>query len=387
MKKVLAVTGIRSEYYILRPVLQELRDAGFEVGVVCSGAHLSTWHGFTLKSVIEDGFPIWDKVDSLLMTDRSTQRVKGVGLLLLGLSQTVERMSPDFLLVVGDREESIATALVGNYMKVIVAHIAGGDTSVLTDDDPIRFAVSKLAHLHFATSQPSAENLLKVGEEPFRVFNVGNPALDGIRKVPDMPWEEVRKALKWDIEPQGYIVFIKHPFSLSYEQAGEEMRMALEGVKEFARKTGFKVLGIFPNTDPGASYMIEVIKEFDDGRLIHFYPNLSQNIFVNVLRNARALVGNSSMGILESPFYKLPVVNIGERQTGRFHAGNVEFVGHQAEAIAKALQRACFDESYRERVRNLPNPFGDGYAGKRIVGILSEIDPKDRKWLAKEKLA
>jgi len=125
-RKVLAITGIRSEYDILYPVIKCLRDAGFEVKLVVSGAHLSPWHGETVRKIEEDGFEIADKIDTLFMTNRTTQRVKGVGILTYALSQTVEREKPDFLLVVGDREESIATALVGNYMNILTAHIGGG---------------------------------------------------------------------------------------------------------------------------------------------------------------------------------------------------------------------------------------------------------------------
>ena len=150
MKTILAISGTRSEYDILFPIIKKLSsDDRFRVKLVVTGAHLTDWHGNGLEEIRRDGFEIADQIDSLYMTNRPTQRVKGVGSLVTALSQTVERESPDVLIVVGDREESLATAVVGNYMNVVVAHVGGGDTVFGNEDDPVKFAVSKLAHLHF----------------------------------------------------------------------------------------------------------------------------------------------------------------------------------------------------------------------------------------------
>ncbi len=388
MKKILAVTGIRSEYYILRPVLFALKDSKrFDVGVVFSGAHLSDWHNNSGQEIEKDGFKIVDRIDSLFMTNRKTQRVKGISCLLYGLAQTVERERPDFLLVVGDREEAIATALVGNYMDVLVAHIGGGETVFGNADDPIRFAVSKLAHIHFTTAKQYADNLRKIGEEEFRIFWVGNPALDGIRTIANLPWNKIKHTLGWnEIEPFRYIVFIKHPLSSEKDGAYRQMKFSLRTLKKFAQKYCIKVVGIYPNTDPGSYDMIKAIEEEEDSSLMRFYRCLPQEVFVTLLRNTLVLVGNSSMGILEAPFYKLPVVNIGRRQQGRLTSGNVEFVDYNERQILSALEKACFDVGYREYVKNLDNPFGDGRAGERIVQILSEIDSNDKNWLVKKKL-
>ncbi len=389
MRKVLAVTGIRSEYYILRPVLLSIsEDPDFRLEVVVSGSHLSQWHGETMKDIERDGFDIVDRIDSLFMTNRDTQRVKGLGVLLYGLSQVVERTRPDFLLVVGDREEAIATALVGNYMKVLTAHIGGGDTAFSNADDPVRFATSKLAHIHFTTAKQYADNLMKVGEESFRIFFVGNPALDGIRKMKELSWDEVKDRLSWqEIDSGNYIVFLKHPVSSSVEDSYFQVRLSLEVVLEFAKERNMKVIGIYPNTDPGSFDILKAINEVCRGRedLVRFYRNLEQDVFVNVMRGARALVGNSSMGILEAPFYKLGVVNIGDRQKGRLNAGNVVFVGYDKEEIYSALEKVCFDDEFRRFILDeMENPYGDGYASERILEVLKGIDPKDKRWLVKE---
>jgi len=386
-KKILAITGIRSEYDILYPVIKCLKEESeFECRVVVAGAHLSPWHGETVKKIEEDGFEIVEKIDTLFMTNRNTQRVKGVGILTYALSQTVEREKPTFLLVVGDREESIATALVGNYMDVLVAHIGGGDPVYGNADDPIRFAVSKLAHIHLVTAKEYAENLRKIGEEEFRIFWVGNPIYTAIGWVKEKSLAEISSFLKFEIEEGKIGVLLKHPLSSEKEEAYFQMKITLKAVKRFAEKHKFKFIGIYPNTDPGAYDILRAIEEEVDNKLIKFFKALPREIFVNLMRKAMVLVGNSSMGILEAPFYRVPVVNVGRRQIGRLNTGNVEFVDYKEEKIIKAIEKAVFDNTYREYIKNLDNSYGDAKNTYRTVDVLKNIDISDKKWYVKKKL-
>jgi len=385
-KKILAITGIRSEYDILYPVLKEFQgNDKFELEIVVTGAHLSDWHGFTLNKIEEDGFDVVEKIDYLLMTNRKTQRSKGVGLLIEGLTQAVDRIKPDIMIFVGDREESISTCIVGNYMDVLVAHIGGGDPVYGNADDPIRIACSKLAHVHFTTAATYAENLRKIGEEEFRICFSGNPALNNILETPVIDKRNLGDFLNLDIDNNKYLVVLKHPLSSEVEESYNQMKITMESLKDFALLNNIKIIGIYPNTDPGSYEIINVIDESCNEN-IKFFKTLPRNIFVNIMRNALCLVGNSSMGILEAPFYKLPVVNIGNRQMGRLNAGNVEFVQYDKSEIIEAVSKACFDEDYRIMVSNLVNPYGDGFAHKKIVSFLEKIDLNDRKWYVKRKL-
>jgi len=386
--RVLAVTGIRSEYDILYPVLDFLRkDKSFEIKIVVAGAHLSDWHQNSIKAIEDDGFIIADKIDYLLMTDRVTQRSKGAGILIQGLTQVVERENPNFLLVVGDREESIATAVVGNYMGVLVTHLAGGDTVYGNTDDLIRFAVSKLANIHFVFSQKSAENLKRIGEEAFRIFIIGNPALDIIRFAPIISLSEISRQLDFDITDGKYLVLLQHPLSSERENAGHQMEITLQTLDTFCTAVGYKTIGIYPNVDPGAYEIVNVITRYAESSQIRFFKNLPRTLFVNVMRQTRALVGNSSMGILEAPFYKFPVVNVGNRQRGRENAGNIEFVPHKGTAIKAAIHKACINEEYRRAVLMLKNPFGDGRSSKKIRDVLKLINLSNKKWIIKKDLA
>lgn len=382
--KILVLTGIKSEYDILYPVLIELKGKNYDLLIVASGAHLSDQHNNTFARILEDGFKITDKIDTLLSTDRSVQRSKGTGLLIQGLTQTVERTDPDFLLVVGDREESIAAAVVGNYMEKLVVHIGGGDPVYGNADDSIRFAVSKLAHIHCCTTQEYADNLKRIGEEDFRIFLTGNPAYANIDFVPIIEKSELMYQL--GITSDNYIVLIKHPLSSEVVDAREQMETALKSLEQFCKKNRLQVVSIPPNSDPGSYEMKMVIEKYSEADWLIKAETLPRLQFVNLMRHAQALVGNSSMGILEAPHYKLPVVNIGNRQQGRLNAGNVVFVPYETDAIIRALEKAALDKEYQQKIKKLENPYGDSSAPNKVITAIESVDLNDRKWYVKQKL-
>tara|TARA_B100000953_G_scaffold268894_1_gene238353 strand:+ start:6627 stop:7796 length:1170 start_codon:yes stop_codon:yes gene_type:complete len=385
-KKILAVTGIRSEYDILYPVLKELRANNFDVKIVVSSAHLSDHFGNTIDRVVEDGFEVVDRVDTLFITSRLTQRAKGTGLLIYGLTQTVEREEPDFLLVVGDREESIATAIVGNYMNKLVVHIGGGDTVFGNADDPVRFAVSKLAHIHCCSAQEYANNLINISEEPFRVFFTGNPAYVNISETEKINLTVISELIDVDLNNGRYLVVIKHPLSSEVDYAYNQMKNTLEAVEEFCDQHKYQAVIIPPNSDPGSEEMRSAITEFNNSQYIHSLETLPRTSFINLVRHCKALVGNSSMGILEAPFYQLPVINIGNRQKGRLNAGNVQFVSYDKDEIIRHLEQACLNEDYRNEVQKISNPFGDEHSAKNVRKVFESVNLDDPKWYTKEKL-
>ena len=384
--KILAVTGIRSEYDYIFSVLDELRKSNHKIKVAVSGAHLSHMHNETWKNIIKDRFVIADKIDSLISTNRLTQRSKGVSAIINGLTQTVERENPDILLVDGDREESIATAIVGNYMQKIVVHIGGGDPVSGNADDPLRFAVSKLSHVHCCTSLEYKKNLIKIGEEKFRIFNTGNPAYVNIDSVKKIKKGKLLKDLKVINHSKHYLILIKHPLSSEYENSYNQMKKSLEAIKTFCFKNDFNAICIAPNSDPGSYEMIQAIKEFNHHDWFYYLQTLPRKYFVNLIRNAEVLVGNSSMGILEAPYYKIPVVNIGKRQLGRLNAGNVIFTTYNKNEIVNALEKSCFNKKFREKIKKIKNPYGDSSSAKKIRTTIESINLKDKKWYTKRSL-
>lgn len=375
-RKILAVTGIRSEYDIMSSVFRAIDShPELELSIAITGAHLSEAYGHTVNEIRADGFTIADEIESLLNGDRNASRVKGLAVQLQGLVQTAVRVTPDILLVLGDREESMSTALLGAYMNIPVAHVAGGDRVVGNVDDQVRHAVTKLAHIHFTTNQESAERILKLGEQPFRIFNVGNPGLDRLLEVPQLDASTLSQGLGvpiFDGEP--LLLLIQHVISTEVEDAYSQMRITLEAVADL----GVRTVLSYPNSDAGGQQMIRAIREFEGLPCLHTARNIPRLEFVNLMRRASCLLGNSSAGILEAPLLGLPVVNVGNRQRGRLHAENVEFVPHDKERIVCAVRRAIGDPEYRARIARCSNPYGDGKSSQRIADTLANIPIDDR---------
>ena len=376
MKKILAVTGIRSEYFILQPIFEEIiRRDDLELEVVVTGTHLSPTYGETYKIIENDGYNII-KLETLLSTDSLSGRSKSLGIQIMGLTDIVLKENPDWLLVLGDREESLSTATVGTYMNIPVAHVCGGDRVVGNIDDSVRHAVTKLAHLHFPTTEENGDRILKMGEEPWRIHVTGNPALDSIRKQPDLSYDYINKALGTRISSdKPFILLIKHPLSSEARKAEEQMRITLEVVAEL----GYETILTYPNSDSGSYEMIKVINEYKGKYdFIKAFKTLPRDIFVNLQRKAALLLGNSSCGILEAPFLKLPVVNVGNRQKQRQHSENIIFVPHNKELIKKAIKKVINDENFKNICKNCSNPYGDGYSGERIARIIEETEIDDK---------
>ncbi len=378
MKKrlVLAVTGIRSEYDILSSVFHSIdKHPALDLNVAVTGAHLSENYGNTIDEIEKDGFKIVDRIESLLSGNAESLRVKGLGIQLQGLVQTVLRIKPDFLLVLGDREESISTALISTYMNIPLIHISGGDRVVGNIDDQIRHSVTKLAHIHLTTNIESKNRVISLGEQKFRVYNVGNPGLDRLVKTKKLSRSELSKSLNFQLSKhEPYIVVIQHALSSEVDQAYHQMKITLEAVKKMEVKTIIS----FPNSDAGGMGIIKAIDEFKNLPFIYTAKNIPRLEFVNLLRGAACLIGNSSAGILEAPLLKIPVINIGNRQKGRLHSENVEFVAHNKHKIIGAINKAMFDEKYIARVKKCSNPYGNGKSSDKIAEIIASVKIDDK---------
>jgi GDP/UDP-N,N'-diacetylbacillosamine 2-epimerase (hydrolysing) len=381
-RKILGVTGIRSDYDIMSSVFQAVNEhPDLDLRLIVTGAHLSDAYGKTISEIRADGFSIVDEVESLLNADSDASRVKSLAIQLQGLVQAFQRERPHFLLVLGDREEAMTTALAGAYMNIPVAHVGGGDRVIGNVDDQVRHAVTKLAHVHFVSNEESYQRVLQLGEQPFRVFNVGNPGLDRFLSVPKLTAADVSRRLGFEIgDDEKLILVIQHVISTEIDQAYSQMKTTLEAV----RQLGIKTILSYPNSDAGSQQMIKAIQEYE-GRLPFLYTakSIPRLEFVNIMRRADCMLGNSSAGILEAPLLKLPVVNIGNRQIGRLHAENVQFVKHVVSEICAAVKRSLFDVDYRKVVSTCKNPYGNGQASKKISDKLASIDI-DEKLLIKD---
>lgn len=371
-RKIFFLTGIRSEYDILYPVIKAV-DAtpGMAASAIVVGAHLTPQFGHTVREIERDGVRIVAKIDSLLASDQLGGRMKGAGLQVLGLCDLFAMEKPDMLVVMGDREEVIVGAMTAAYHHIPVVHIGGGDHADDGNvDNLVRHATTKFSHLHMVASPRSAERVLKLGEEPWRVKTVGAPGLDRFLSTPQMDRATLFAELGIDWGEEPYVLVIQHPIIIDFEESRRNIRLTLDCLREF----GVRAAIIHPNSDPGNFAIQQEIDTFVAGNpAARGFKNLPRLPFINLMRHAAAMVGNSSAGILEAPSLGLPTVNIGMRQRGREHAINVIFVDHDRDQILGALRKALTDQAFRAQVRDCVNPYGDGRAGERIATILSEV--------------
>lgn len=377
-RKVLYISGTRADYGLLRPTLFAIKNhPKLTLNVVATGMHLMPEFGKTIKEIERDGFKIYP-VKAVFGKDGKDSTVKFVGELLLGLLKKIKEAKPDVIFVQGDRPEALAGALVGAYLGIPVAHTHGGDIT-LTADEITRHAVTKTAHIHFPATQKSAKRILKLGEDAWRVHVVGSPGLDSILGGKLISKTKVSKKYNLNLS-KPIILVIQHPtVNTETDIAGSRMEETMEAIKELGHQT----VVIYPNADPGSRAIVRVIEKYRKYPFIKIYKNLPHIDYLSLMNLAQVLVGNSSSGIVEAPSFKLPVINVGEREAGRERADNVIDVGYDKEQIKKGIKKAIYNKQFRKRVEKCRNPYGDGKACVRIARILSEIKI-DRKLLQKQ---
>jgi GDP/UDP-N,N'-diacetylbacillosamine 2-epimerase (hydrolysing) len=380
MRSVLAVTGVRSEYFFSRSIFRSITEhVNLDLKLVVTGAHLSPLHGNTAGLIEADGFPIIERIESLLYSDRDASRIKGAAMQLQILAHVIDRIRPDWLLAVGDREEPMMTALCGAYMNIPIAHYAAGDRVVGNVDDMVRHSISRLSHMLLTTCDSSKQRLVRAGEQEWRVHNVGHAGIDRFRTTEELDRPEIAKLLGVSQINERFLVVIQHPVSSQVAESGNHMRATLGA----AKKVGFQTFIVYPNSDAGSHEIIKVIEEFEREAGFHAFRTLPDRLFVNLLRKASALLGNSSMGLLEAAYLKLPVINVGIRQSEREHSENVFFVQPQIDLIVQQITDILVDEKLRKRVSNCSNPFGNGETGPFVARLLAET-PIDKKLMVKD---
>ncbi|OGO58328.1 MAG: UDP-N-acetyl-D-glucosamine 2-epimerase, UDP-hydrolysing [Chloroflexi bacterium RBG_19FT_COMBO_47_15] len=368
-RKVAVVTGTRAEYGALYPVLKAIEQhPKLQLLLIATGMHLSHEFGYTVRELEKDGFHIDARVDMLLSNDTLLAMSKSIGIGIMGLAQTWEQIQPDVIVVLGDRVEPLAAAIAGSYMNIPVAHIHGGDTGKGGLDESARHAITKFAHIHFPATKESAERIIGMGEDRWRVHTVGSPALDAILNEPLLPPKIIAKKLGLDLS-RPVILVVQHPVTTQVEEAPEQMRETLEAIVEI----GYPTVLIYPNSDAGGRRMIGIIKEYDKHPFIKTFKSLPRKEYLSIMKISSVMVGNSSSGIIDAPSFGLPVVNVGIRQEGRERGKNVIDVAHKESDIARALKRALSDKKFLREVKKCENPYGDGRAGPRIVEALSQI--------------
>lgn len=378
-RKICVVTGSRAEYGQLKPVMKAIaKDPNLELAIVAAGMHFSSAFGLTFREIVKDGFKIDAKVRMTPFTDTAEAMAVSVGKGTIGMAKAFNKIKPDIVLILGDRVEALAAAVAAAYSNISLAHISGGDKTKAGLDESARHAITKVANIHFPVTEISAQRIIKMGENPKKVFVSGAPGLDAILSAKFLSSVKIKERYGLDLS-RPFLLIAQHPVTTEVGNAAFQITKTLEAVKRFNHQT----IIIYPNSDAGGRSIAEVIRNYCERfNFMRAYRSVPHEDYLSLMKEADVLIGNSSSGITEAPSFHLPVVNIGCRQDGRERSVNVIDVPHSEFAIYKAIQRAFEDKKFIKKVKACKNPYGDGKSAILIANVLSKVKI-DKKLLQK----
>ena len=352
MRKLCVVSGSRAEYGLLSGLMHAiLNDSELGLQIIATNMHLSPEFGLTYRDIEADGFQIDKKVVMLLSSDTANATAKSVGLGFMGFADAYEDLKPDMVVVLGDRYEIISAVSTALFYKIPVAHLHGGEITEGAYDDCIRHAITKMSHLHFTSTEEYRKRVIQLGENPDRVFNVGAPGIENIKKVPLMGRDELEATLDGFTFGDKCLLVTYHPVTLENETAAEQIRNLLSALDELP---DYRVIFTLPNSDTDGRVIIRLINEYvakHQGRAVA-YPSLGLRRYLSALKYVKAAVGNSSSGIIEVPSFGIPTLNIGDRQRGRLAADSVVNCGTGKEEILFGLHKVLSPDFSRKNVHN-----------------------------------
>ncbi|MBC8107677.1 MAG: UDP-N-acetylglucosamine 2-epimerase (hydrolyzing) [Anaerolineae bacterium] len=349
-RRVCFVTGTRAEFGLMESTLRAIAaHPKLSLQIIATGMHLDRRRGSSKRQITERGF----KIDHIVRWPSSKHVARSTGRAMADLADALDELKCDIVLVVGDRVEAFAAASAAHISGRIVAHVHGGDRALGQVDDSLRHAITKLAHLHFPATRLSAQRIIKLGEDRWRVHQVGSPGIDGIAL-----------AATTKRRPRDYVLLVLHPISADVQLERRQARMILKAIRHAGSD---RIVIVYPNNDPGGDGIIRAWEEQPAGSVTAF-RNLSRADFLGLLRDAAVLVGNSSSGIIEAASFGTPVVDIGPRQQGRERGANVVNVAYSGQAIEQAVRRAISRPRPVSR-----NVYGGRETSQRIASVLAGV--------------
>lgn len=380
MRKIAVVVTARPSYSRVKTAIKAIHEhPDLELQLVVAASALLDRYGTAVRYMEADGFPIAAKVFNVLEGENLTAQAKTTGLGILELSSVFERLAPDAVVTVADRFETMATAIAASYMNIPLIHIQGGEVTG-NIDEKVRHAITKLSDLHLVASEKAKERVIKMGENPAKVYNTGCPSIDLAEEVLQSPaldfdpferYGGVGHIKDWE---SGYIVVLQHPVTTEYAASRDHINETLKSVYDLKIPTFW----FWPNVDAGSdgtSKGIRAFRESHDIEHIHFFKNMEGRDFLRLLHNSKCLIGNSSVGIRECAYMGVPVVNIGSRQNGRDRGKNVIDVDYNYNDIKNAINESI----KRERIKDLT--YGGGNAGEVMADTIAKAELDFKKVL------
>ena len=368
MRKICVVTGTRAEYGLLYWLIKAIsEDSELDLQLIVTGMHLSPEFGSTWKRIEKDCFPIAKKIEILLSTDTAVGISKSNALGLISFSEAFAELLPDIIVLLGDRTETLAAATAALIAGIPVAHIGGGELTEGAYDEAIRHSVTKMSHLHFTANERYRKRVIQLGEHPETVFNVGAIGLDSTKRLKLLTKIEVERSLGRELQKNNLLITF-HPVTLEDNSAEDQFKQLL-GVLDELEDT----LLIFtkPNSDKGGRIIIQQIDDYvrlNPGKAVS-YTSMGQLLYFSVIQFMDAVVGNSSSGIIEVPFFGVPTINIGDRQKGRIMGETVLNCKPEKKAIRKALDKVASNLIIKKKQ---DSPYGKGGTTEKILAVLKK---------------
>lgn len=340
MRKICVVTGSRAEYGILRGLMKAIQnDPDLKLQVIATNQHLSKLQGETYKEIEKDGFAINFKVymadDEALDNANTTANAISRG--ISGFADAFDALQPDLLLILGDRYEMLAVASTALIYKIPIAHLHGGEITEGAFDDAIRHAITKMSHLHFTSTEAYRKRVIQLGEQPERVFNVGALGVENVLKNDFMSKEEIEQSLNFQITEKCFLCTY-HPVTLSNMSSETQALNLLNALDNYK---AYHIIFTYSNSDTNSQIIIKRIQEYVDRNQSRcmFIPSLGQRRYFSALKYVKAVIGNSSSGIIEVPSFGIPTLDIGDRQKGRIAADSVIHCGYSTEEIKEGITK------------------------------------------------
>lgn len=368
-KKVLVITGTRAEYGYLRPLLREiLKSKKLSLRLLVTGMHTLKKHGMTIQDIQKDGMPI----SAIVPIREHDSMLQSLATEIRGIERFCKKEKPDMMVVIADRDEPFAGAIVAGHLGIPLIHLAGGDATGYVVDEPIRHAISKFAHVHCTWTKKTAQRLHALGEESWRIHITGSTSFDDIRESPIDNHEEVAARLGLDAKVP-WLLFVQHPTPLDPVPFQQQIRPSLAALK----KAPGQIIVISPNSDTGSGVFMHELKTLQSNSNVKVFPSLPHTTYLSLLKHSAMIIGNSSSGVAEAGFFGTPAVNIGGRQAGREHGENVIHTPYDELKISSAMRRAI-SPSFQKKAKDTKHPFDRGHASKRITRILESLTINER---------
>lgn len=370
MKKIVVATATRAEYGLLAPIIKKFQnDPDIDVRVVVTGAHLSPEFGMTVKEIEYDGVIIDKKIEMLMSSDTSVGISKSMGLALISFAEYFDESKPDALMVLGDRYEMLAIACAAMNARIPIIHLSGGEATEGAIDEYIRNAITKMSFLHFTSTETYRHRVIQMGEAPDRVFCVGSMGVENAKNIQFLNKEELERAIGFLLGSQ-YAVLTFHPVTLENNTAKYEVEELMQAISKYPEIT---FLCTKANADTDGRIINACIEKYSQKNSnIILIASLGVQKYLSALKYAQFVIGNSSSGIVEAPSFKIPTINIGDRQLGRIQADSVINCNAIEKEIISAIEYSLSRE-FKIKLKDVKNPYGDGDTSSKIVSITKDF--------------